>query len=868
MQGYSFAPAAGPPKEGHKKSPLAKPLFTNARTQEIDQGVESGVFGDNDQSTAENLSEVLAPYIRQQRRERAEPEVSSQDEAEEMLPPLNTGAGSSIRIPPELMPSEDEAMNYFKIYFNDIHPYVPVIHRSHFYYQWQHERHLISPLLLEALFACAGRLSDDPAQGAQWLALANRHESSFMDVPRLSTIQAFLLLLKARESLPKKGYYYRSWQMVKTIVSMSKDLDIHEHYNAHAEQRECDLNIMECLIQTRVWQALLIVEVMIGAPQGRSDYGVDLDTVNMHPASDIKGLDQFEIDRSRQYSSFVQNAGNIRVITDIYHKIKKQKDWGANPKFVEKGNLHMRILEQCSAAWPMPEIQAQVDSLRLAFSADTNRSFELKPSFPYGSPSEPYHPSPPPLDSQYHGQINQIPSGVQSRVGYTTYPVTPPISAGTEDSKSDSSQLQPLGLIPSHPVPGHSIETPLVDENSWDPTRIINQWDMAFSMAPSTINSPPMALTNTVQPADPFLTRSNNSSLVTRQRLQFVAWVEMSLRATLIVFLTFPFLGQFEKAGLFESRKVFRYHNSRGNQSGSTSTSSPRPPKKSNFPPANLAPRNANSDRPRPRRVFDARSLGAPQAGGQSGNVLRSPKPRTNRNGPPAHARRSRPPTRSSPSKDKRGPRRRAPRQLETDGVDMIQKQEIEKVYQELAEGAKQAPARYRPQQFDINTLRETWPTLPTSVAAHTAGVVEKLSLMSERYPNAHHPSYELGKRLFKGQYVRFLNEKEKSEAMAEAQKLSQQRADQYSQRKGDLVEPETVGFNPASAETQKSLVQTLVQGNYPRVQASSDGKSPVLGEILRNLDNNETYRTAGKNSQFMAKVESLLTSSRPAKRA
>lgn len=194
------------------------------------------------------------------------------------------------------MPADDEMMGYFKIYFDDIHPYVPVVHRSHLYYQWQHERHLISPLLLEALLACSGRLSEDPAQGAQWLALANSeefflpfplhtlvnwllilttnphqilgHESSFMDVPRLSTIQALLLLLKARESLPKKGYYYRSWQTVKTIISMSKDLDIHEHYYMHAENRSCDLNPIECLVQTRVWQALLVVEVMIGAPQG------------------------------------------------------------------------------------------------------------------------------------------------------------------------------------------------------------------------------------------------------------------------------------------------------------------------------------------------------------------------------------------------------------------------------------------------------------------------------------------------------------------------------------------------------------------------------------------------------------------------
>ncbi|KGO65722.1 Transcription factor, fungi [Penicillium italicum] len=613
-------------------------MFPGPQTPSM-RSSDRNVYVDNDQSTAENLSDVLgelkidesgiAPYIRRQRTDRIEPEAPVQDDIEEPLPPLRTGSGVMIRIPPELMPAEDDVMAYFKIYFDEIHPYVPVVSRAHLYYQWQHDRHSISPLLLEALFACAGRLSDEPAEGAQWLALANRHETSFMDVPRLSTIQALLLLLKARESLPKKGYYYRSWQTVKTIVSMAKDLDIHEHYSNHAEGKPCGLSPIECLVHTRVWQALLVVEVMIGGPQGRSDYGVDPETVEMRPTLDIRGLDHYEIDRSRQYAYFVRNAHHIRIITDIYHKVKKQKDWGADARFVQSnplfadwlrnlppdlqvnypadgsppwipshfvGNMHshchlaiimlhrpqlfasqsfaaggewkihmslcyssakslcrlqeailqrfglsgllymqrginfaiyciltctmlhlvaitspdpefntdarefftrhMRILETCSTAWPMPEIQAQIDSLRLAFSADMHRPFELKPSFPYGSPSEPYHPSPP-MDAHYHPQLNQL----QSRVRYNPLPVTPPISTGAEDSKSDtSSQIQSLGMVAHHPPTTHPLDAPSIDETHWDPTRIITQWDMAFSVNPATVsaNSPPMPINNSV----------------------------------------------------------------------------------------------------------------------------------------------------------------------------------------------------------------------------------------------------------------------------------------------------------------------------------------------------------------------------------
>lgn len=41
----------------------------------------------------------------------------------------------------------------------------------------------------------------------------------------------------------------------------------------------------------------------------------------------------------------------------------------------------MRILEQCSSAWPVVEIQAQIDSLRQAFSADMSKPFELRADY-------------------------------------------------------------------------------------------------------------------------------------------------------------------------------------------------------------------------------------------------------------------------------------------------------------------------------------------------------------------------------------------------------------------------------------------------------------------------------------------------------
>ena len=94
------------------------------------------------------------------------------------------------------------------------------------------------------------------------------HADSFMDVPRLSTLQALLMILKAREAAPKRGYYYRSWMTIVQCVQMGKDLGLDEHYEDHLAGHPCDNTPAECALRKRIWQLVFVCEVMVGAPQG------------------------------------------------------------------------------------------------------------------------------------------------------------------------------------------------------------------------------------------------------------------------------------------------------------------------------------------------------------------------------------------------------------------------------------------------------------------------------------------------------------------------------------------------------------------------------------------------------------------------
>lgn len=122
-----------------------------------------------------------APYLNNKNRTRGlveEPAFEDIDEYKNALPPITLSADMKIRIPPELLPDEQTILHYFEMYFTNVHPYVPVLNKTLFYQQWHTNRDAISPLILEAIFAIAGRLDDEPAQGHQWLALASSKTSS------------------------------------------------------------------------------------------------------------------------------------------------------------------------------------------------------------------------------------------------------------------------------------------------------------------------------------------------------------------------------------------------------------------------------------------------------------------------------------------------------------------------------------------------------------------------------------------------------------------------------------------------------------------------------------------------------------------
>lgn len=144
---------------------------------------------------------------------------------------------------------------------------------------------------------------------------------------------------------------------------------------------------------------------------------------------------------------------------------------------------HMRILERVMEAWSMPELEKQINAVREAFSADIRKPFVLKPSFPYSSPhlshlscnSSPVQSGqgfrPP---AHRTGSLeHQLDTQGTSQVSFSTHPITPPISIGPLDSKSDTPSVQSLPMMPqgSQPAAMQSSMS-LAEQTGWNPAQI------------------------------------------------------------------------------------------------------------------------------------------------------------------------------------------------------------------------------------------------------------------------------------------------------------------------------------------------------------------------------------------------------------
>ncbi|KAI8093473.1 fungal-specific transcription factor domain-containing protein [Halteromyces radiatus] len=162
---------------------------------------------------------------------------------------------SNHHVDPLALPPKDLSEHLVRLYFEHFYPLLPLFYKRQLVSSNDMDESL-SPLLLNAIYAVASRLSSDvrvrsdpnsqDTAGDIFFERAKCLLDDYYDVPRISTVQALLLLSSHQQGAMKSA---RAWLYCGMAFRMALDLGLHrnsEHWNIPPEERERRKRVFWC----------------------------------------------------------------------------------------------------------------------------------------------------------------------------------------------------------------------------------------------------------------------------------------------------------------------------------------------------------------------------------------------------------------------------------------------------------------------------------------------------------------------------------------------------------------------------------------------------------------------------------------------
>lgn len=146
------------------------------------------------------------------------------------------------------MPSREIQMALIDQYFSERHESIGMFVKYYFYEQLETKGLLITPLLLNVIYAHAARFVKIPGcpKTEVFYHRARRLVDDFMDVPRVSTIIALCLLslYEASPAIYRPGSYHcRQWQYSGMACRMSLELGLYDDSNVHSSLTRVEIEL-------------------------------------------------------------------------------------------------------------------------------------------------------------------------------------------------------------------------------------------------------------------------------------------------------------------------------------------------------------------------------------------------------------------------------------------------------------------------------------------------------------------------------------------------------------------------------------------------------------------------------------------------
>ncbi|KAG1466149.1 hypothetical protein G6F56_004746 [Rhizopus delemar] len=210
------------------------------------------------------------------------------------------------------------------VYFEYVHKHILIVHKSSFMKQMNGTSNTPSRLLLYAMCAIASKWSLDQSHysgnnlippGYSYYQKALGLLDDFLDIPRVSTVQALVLLVKYQEYFQRIGYFHRSYAYLGMAARMCLDLGL----------SEVEGEGIEAEVSKRTFWAVFTYDLFMSIEQGRTTYFDASKCSTGYPAATSERSSTHE-DIIANQSIFIQLCKILSVTYSVIRRftIKKQ----------------------------------------------------------------------------------------------------------------------------------------------------------------------------------------------------------------------------------------------------------------------------------------------------------------------------------------------------------------------------------------------------------------------------------------------------------------------------------------------------------------------------------------------------------------
>ncbi|KAF9551867.1 hypothetical protein EC957_004191 [Mortierella hygrophila] len=201
-------------------------------------------------------------------------------------------------------PLVDIQPDLIDLYFQHVHPFLLIIHKPSFLRRLYDPKDPVPDFLLAAIYAVASQYTPGRVQdGRRYFDLWLSRLDDTLDKPRLSTIQALLLIIKYQESVKHNGFYFRTYMYAQMVIVLARELQLHK---TSPVSMKLDKESHE--VRRRLFWSIFVLDQFISVSQGRS-----MSFRDVEPEADMPCINNEDPDDTQEVENILNFIEYIKL---------------------------------------------------------------------------------------------------------------------------------------------------------------------------------------------------------------------------------------------------------------------------------------------------------------------------------------------------------------------------------------------------------------------------------------------------------------------------------------------------------------------------------------------------------------------------